>query len=87
MKSLHASIAHSLSTKTTFGPLWTGESSQPYVMQCLRKYIRDEGHGGLFGKSVLDAAHTFIADHYAASGEELDALACLLINGKGAEVI
>ena len=80
-------LAKSLSSKTTFGPLWTGESSQSYVMECLRKYIRDEGHSGLFGESVLHAAQTFIADHYAASGEELDALACLLIHGKAGEVI
>lgn len=80
-------LAKHLSSKTTFGPLWTGESSQPYVMECLRKYMRDEGHSKLLGKTVEQVAKIFIEDAHAASGEELDALACLLMHDNGREVI
>jgi hypothetical protein len=80
-------LAKYLTVKDTFGPIWTGESNQLYVMDCLRKYLRQEGHSALLGKTVQEVAQIFIADHYAASGEELDALACLLIHDKSKEVI
>jgi hypothetical protein len=80
-------LAKHLSSKDKFGPLWTGENAQTYVMDCLRKYMKNEGHSGLLGQTVQRAAQVFIAYHYEASGEELDALACLLIHGKGGEVI
>ena len=80
-------LAKHLSRKETFGPLWIGEAQQSYVLECLRKYMRDEEHSKLFGKTVEQVAKIFIEDAHAASGEELDALACLLIHGKGGEVI
>ena len=80
-------LAKHLSSKETFGPLWIGEDQQPYVMDCLRKYMKDEGHSKLLGRTVEQVAKIFIEDVYAASGEELDALACLLMHDKGGKVI
>jgi hypothetical protein len=49
--------------------------------------MKDEGHSKLLGKTIEQVAKIFIEDAYAASGEELDALACLLMHDKGGEVI
>ncbi len=68
----------------SWGPLWHDPA---YVLTCLRRYLASEGHSGAMGRSVDWLASALLADPYAGSGEELNAVACLLTHGKGGELV
>lgn len=71
-------------TIPTFGPLWRDPA---FVLACLARYCVREGHGWAIGRSVDYVAREFLADPYAATGEELDAIACLILLGRESDVI
>lgn len=69
--------------QTTFGPLWDNPS---YVMDCLKKYLANEEHNA-DGWKVDRLAYHFMCNPYEASGEEINAVACLLKHNCGETVI
>jgi hypothetical protein len=71
-----------------FGSAWAGEHNQAFVLECLRRYIRDESHEWALKGQTVRSASRLIRDEYAfASREELLAIACLLCHNKGDEII
>jgi hypothetical protein len=74
-------------TGRQWGTAWDGEDCQPFVLQCLRKYLNQEGHGRLVGRTVREVAQIMRENYGEASQEELNAISCLLEHGKGGEVV
>lgn len=69
----------------TYGPKWKDPA---FVMECLCKYITEEGHRGLIGKTVAAAAFALAYDHpHSGTGEEHQAIARLIELGQGSAVI
>ncbi len=79
----YISFAKAFQWKTEFGPLW---SNPVYVMACLKRYLASEGHKAN-GWTVDKLAKCFLADPLEASGEEIDAITCLLKLGCAEMVI
>jgi len=68
-----------------FGPLWSDAS---FVMKCLRRYVREEGHEWAIGRSVGFVANEF-AYHcpHDGTGEEHSAIACLILLDCSASIV
>ena len=62
-----------------FGPLWADPRN---VFDCLRRYARWEGHN-FTGRTVAQVAEWHLCNPYDLTGEELDAVVCLLQLGQG----
>lgn len=67
----------------TFGPLW---QSAPYVLECFRSYSTQDGRD-FSGRTVADAINYYMRNPYDATGEEINALACLVRLGQSGAVI
>ena len=67
----------------TFGTLW---QSAPYVLECFRRYSTEDGRN-FSGRTVADAINYYMHNPYDATGEEINALACLVRLGHVSAVI